>query len=411
MCKERCVLRPLIALVLLVVLCGQSQAQGRKPALSDEQRKELTSLITEFRRVRAQPQKRLEVIDRMADLGPIGLANLLEVINKELGTRLADYRQAFGKAAAAIVARRTEPANLQEIARLRTEVLALSQNDALTKEQIRDVGDPAVAQLKKLILVSPQEILAKNPDLGKRRDALGTLGSQWERCTTLLLYAQFEEDQKREEAKRKAEEKGAGDRPIDLPPPPTAVDAFTQAEPGQAEPAPAEQAQPDDSDVIGAPSFAAYLAKEEEIAVALATPMDPQTRAVLAFNNQLAGRLDPEEARCVLDLNLTRNLLGLPAVKIDLALAAAARDHSKDMATLGFFAHESPVPGKTGPDDRAKLFGTTASAENIAMGTLDGAVVNQMWWHSPGHHKNMLGDHTRVGLGRHERYWTELFGR
>jgi uncharacterized protein YkwD len=147
------------------------------------------------------------------------------------------------------------------------------------------------------------------------------------------------------------------------------------------------------------------------MAIALATPMDPATRAILAYNSQLAGRLDPEETRCVLDLNLTRNLLGLAALKIDLGLTAAARDHSKDMATLGFFAHESPVPGKTGPDDRAKLFGTTASAENIAMGTLDGAVANQMWWHSPGHHKNMLGDHTRVGLGKHDRYWTELFGR
>lgn len=394
----RCYL--LTALVLLVLLGSQVSAQGRKPALSDEQRKQLTTLITEFRRVRTQPEKRLDVIDRMAGLGPIGLSNLLEVINKELSTRLGDYRQAFGKAASGAIARRTEPANLQEISRLRSEVLALSQNDGLTKQQIVQIADPALEKLKKLILISPQDILTKNPDLVKRRESLRTLGSQWERCTTLLLAKQFEEDQKRRQRETKLE----GEAPAE--PRPVAVDSFTQTGGGQ----PAES-KSDDGAVMGAPSFAAYLAKEEEIAVALATPMDPQTRAVLAFNSQLAGRLDPEEARCVLDLNLTRNLLGLPALKIDLALAAAARDHSKDMATLDFFAHESPVPGKTSPSDRAERFGTTASAENIAMGTLDGAVANEMWWHSPGHHKNMLGDHTRVGLGRHERYWTELFGR
>ena len=44
-------------------------------------------------------------------------------------------------------------------------------------------------------------------------------------------------------------------------------------------------------------------------------------------------------------------------------------------------------------------------------GTVDGAAANQMWWHSPGHHKNVLGNHTRVGLGRSGKYWTELFGR
>jgi uncharacterized protein YkwD len=139
-------------------------------------------------------------------------------------------------------------------------------------------------------------------------------------------------------------------------------------------------------------------------------PMDADTRRVLALNAQLAARLDPEEARCVLDLNLTRNLLGLDALQIDLALTAAARDHCQDMETLDFFSHESPVEGKKSPQDRAERFKTSASAENIAMGTLDGAVANKMWWHSPGHHRNMLGDHERVGVGKHGRHWTEMFG-
>ena len=95
---------------------------------------------------------------------------------------------------------------------------------------------------------------------------------------------------------------------------------------------------------------------------------------------------------------------------IDPDLTGAARDHSADMESLKFFAHESPVPGKKTPGDRAQRFGTSYSGENIAMGTIDGTAANQMWWHSPGHHKNMLGSHGRVGVGRSGVYWTELFG-
>jgi uncharacterized protein YkwD len=374
----------LFALASLLLLgATAAAAEPRKPALTLEQRKELQGLIVEFRKARAQPEARLEVIDRMAKLGPIGLTNLLEVINQELGKQLTDYRQAFSKAAGAIIAKRTEVASLQEIGQLRKVVLDLSKEEGLTKEQIVEKSDPALAKLKSLILISPQDILAANPPLTTRRETLGTLGSQWEKCATLLLQAQSDEEKQSKPATEQASET------VPL-----------------AEPTPAAESPPP-----AAPSFTAYLAKEEEIAAALALPMDPQTRAVLAHNSQLAGKLDPEEARCVLDLNLMRNLLGLSALRIDLPLTATARDHSSDMATHNFFAHESPVPGKKDPWERAKRFGTTASGENIAMGTLDGAVANEMWWHSPGHHKNMLGDHTRVGLGKHGRHWTELFGK
>ena len=143
----------------------------------------------------------------------------------------------------------------------------------------------------------------------------------------------------------------------------------------------------------------------------LAMPMAAQSRLVLAANARLAPQLDREEARAIVACNLTRNLLGLNVLAIDLKLAAAARDHPKDMKEHGFFAHESPVPGKTTPWDRAANFGTKASGENIAMGYGDGHAVNIGWFHSPGHHKNMLGEHRRIGVGRHGRYYTELFGR
>ena len=143
----------------------------------------------------------------------------------------------------------------------------------------------------------------------------------------------------------------------------------------------------------------------------MAAPISELTRQILAANSRLAAQLDPEEARGILALNLTRNLLGLPPLAIDLRLCAAARDHSQDMRRLEFFAHTSPVTGKASPWDRAKRFGTKAAAENIYHGAHDGRIAHRAWFHSPGHHKNVVGQYTRVGLGRSGAYFTELFGK
>jgi uncharacterized protein YkwD len=69
------------------------------------------------------------------------------------------------------------------------------------------------------------------------------------------------------------------------------------------------------------------------------------------------------------------------------------------------------VPGKATPWDRARQAGTSASAENIAAGTATGAGANKMWFHSPGHFKNMLSTgHHRMGLGNNGKIWTQMFG-
>ena len=81
------------------------------------------------------------------------------------------------------------------------------------------------------------------------------------------------------------------------------------------------------------------------------------------------------------------------------------------MAEKNFFAHESPVPGKAKPWDRVAAAGTTASAENIAAGQESPEKANESWFLSPGHHKNLFGGHKRIGLGLHQKHWTQLFGR
>jgi len=142
----------------------------------------------------------------------------------------------------------------------------------------------------------------------------------------------------------------------------------------------------------------------------LAMRLSKGDRRTLLANDETAWEIDSGEALGILDLNALRLLLGLRALRADPKLCAAARDHSNDMRRLGFFAHESPVEGKSSFSDRAGNFGTSARSENIANGQRQPAATNRQWFLSPGHHKNMLGNHGRIGLGRSGTYWTQLFG-
>jgi uncharacterized protein YkwD len=137
--------------------------------------------------------------------------------------------------------------------------------------------------------------------------------------------------------------------------------------------------------------------------------MTNDDRRVLEQNKTLAGEIKSEEAEGIQQLNEWRISVGLNALLIDPKLCDAARDHSKDMATLKFFAHDSPVEGKKTPWQRAKNFGTSAGSENIAIN--NGAKSsNRAWFHSPGHHKNMFAAKRKfVGLGGNGRHWTQMF--
>jgi len=146
-----------------------------------------------------------------------------------------------------------------------------------------------------------------------------------------------------------------------------------------------------------------------EISVSDSRKMDSENQSVLVKNEEMKSQVPRAEYEGILEVNQWRIAAGLNALLIDTKLCEAARDHSKDMADLGFFAHDSPVEGKKRPWDRAKKFGTTAHAENIAINSSPQG-ANQAWFHSPGHHKNMFSKrHTHMGLGIHGRHYTQLF--
>ena len=346
------------------LLCAASAAFGQLPGTADEsltpqQRREVQRLAADYRRARRDPRQMAEVVERAVALGRPAVDALLPNIERELHPQLTSYRGKFFQQASLLANQQLQQVNLEEVAQLRQTVVGLQHQPRFSNELIVQQGDPALKRLEEIFVVDREKVLAAAPALQETRQQLAELGQLWQRCAVFRYEQLPEGEQKPKEP----------------------------------------------------PSFEAYLQGEEELAAGMAAPMDPQTRRTLSINARLSSRLDPEEARAVLALNLTRNLLGLPAVLVDLRLTAAARDHSQDMRTHNFFAHESPVPGKATPWDRAAHFSTTASAENIAMGFQDGKAVNLAWFHSPGHHKNMLGDHKRVGIGRSGVHFTELFGR
>jgi uncharacterized protein YkwD len=120
---------------------------------------------------------------------------------------------------------------------------------------------------------------------------------------------------------------------------------------------------------------------------------------------------DPEEAAAIIETNKQRVDKGLPPLAVDRGLCLAAADHSADMEKLDFFDHESPVEGKTTPADRAKNFGTTAAAENIAQAK-SGEKAVEMWMDSDGHRRNILDPYyRRIGVGRSGKTFTQMFGR
>ena len=171
-----------------------------------------------------------------------------------------------------------------------------------------------------------------------------------------------------------------------------------------------ESAKRNKPGVVGLP-VGEYRDKVKELLAAINASEAEVDARVLAENARLSKGLSAEETAGVQAINALRMLCGLRPLLIDPKLCEAARGHCKDMIEKSFFAHESPVPNKKTPFDRAQLAGTTASAENIFKGSGSASEAVKGWFLSPGHHKNMLGEsHKRQGLGREGVHWTSMFG-
>jgi type VII secretion-associated serine protease mycosin len=138
----------------------------------------------------------------------------------------------------------------------------------------------------------------------------------------------------------------------------------------------------------------------------------PTTRAPSGPTTDVAGY----EAQVVTLTNTQRAANGCGALRVDDRLTAAARAHSSDMATQGFFSHTGS-DGSTFVDRLVRAGYTGASAENIAWGYRTPQEVVTGWMNSAGHRANILNcTSVAVGVGLAVKadgtiYWTQDFGR
>jgi len=319
--------------------------------LTDSEKQQASDLYKQFTASKDDLAARSEIVTKMVEMGS-GVAKVIHpIIDREFRAAAGRYRGGFNVQAKAVAKDKTSREKNDRIKKLRADVQALrKQGDGLKKETIIKIGDPALVELRKLTQLERDEILSSSEALAKARADLLELAGQRAACIDALLI-------------------------IDL-------EAFGPEE---------------------------LEAEEKEIA-ASALSIDRDARAILQQNKKLAEEIEPAEAAGIVDLNELRILIGLQPCLIDPKLCAAARDHSKDMKEKSFFAHESPIPGKKTPWDRAKQAGTKANSENIFVGSKRGKDANRGWWHSPGHHVNMLAPRARlVGMGVHDKHWTQMF--
>lgn len=137
----------------------------------------------------------------------------------------------------------------------------------------------------------------------------------------------------------------------------------------------------------------------------------------LATINEANQKLGPWASSAMKDfakvINFERDVCGLTPLRLEEKLSDAAKGHSADMARLGFFAHESPVPNKKTPWDRARLakFAGNASGENIYMGSANPQDAYDAWFGSDGHRFIMFASGPNIlAVGISGSHWTMMTG-
>jgi uncharacterized protein YkwD len=124
-----------------------------------------------------------------------------------------------------------------------------------------------------------------------------------------------------------------------------------------------------------------------------------------ATPSQVAKRTVVRATLCTLNAERARH--GLPRLKLNKKLSAAARRHARDMVRRDYFAHDSLGGGTF--VDRVRRSGYLDGArswslgENLAWGSHERSApraITSMWMNSPGHRANILSPSFRaVGIG------------
>jgi uncharacterized protein YkwD len=136
-------------------------------------------------------------------------------------------------------------------------------------------------------------------------------------------------------------------------------------------------------------------------------------RQIESYNQSMAGCMNKRENEALRQINGYRQLLGRLPMEIDPRLVQSARRHSREMAQLKYFAHESPTAGLKTPMHRmaAAGYGGMGFSENIALQVRDPKMLVDLWLGSPPHHLAMIDANcTAAGVGKWDDQWTLNMG-
>lgn len=356
---------------VLASTVAQLSAQGEVEAV------DVAGLMRQIRAGQLDDAALDAAAEAVLSTGEGGARSLFHTVRTDLTSRgkalrkdVARFVRDFGRAAPSVLAARLGRDGPKRLEVLREEVLSRSRSGGLTKDEVKSFIDPRITELRQLLTIRPADVFERASKLGETYSELTLDALRAERLFDL---------QERAELVLLRTETGTRE-----------IERYPLAE--------------DPRGIL------VDLERDMARLCWTAVPMGARDARVLADNEVVQEGVVPEEREGVRILNELRVLVGLPVVAIDPKLCNASRDHSKDMVEHGFFAHVSPVPGKESFGQRAALAGTSASAENIAAGQQTGEGAIRAWWYSPGHHRNMMGGHRRVGLGQHRTHWTQMFG-
>ena len=119
--------------------------------------------------------------------------------------------------------------------------------------------------------------------------------------------------------------------------------------------------------------------------------------------------------------NLERKKNGLPSLRFNSRLAAAAQKHSHSMANRDFFSHTGHNSSKMSDRINAEGYRWSFCAENIYAGGSTPEEAVKGWMNSSGHRRNILNPKAReIGVGyyylandtgnvNYKHYWTQVF--
>ena len=120
----------------------------------------------------------------------------------------------------------------------------------------------------------------------------------------------------------------------------------------------------------------------------------------------------PEAVQYAELLNARRLIIGMRPLLLGEKLSAACAQHSEEMVTLKYFAHESPVKENKTPWDRVKNAGFEGSGggECIFAGGSSANDAHTGWWYSDGHRLILYSDAKAQGIARFGNTWTFMTG-